>query len=79
MTLLAVLLALEFIRVTAPDGTTIELNARQIISLRQPREDERRGINNNVKCVIFTADSKYVSTLEPCDDIHDLIRSLGRE
>lgn len=70
---------ISFIQVTTPGGATVDLNPREIITLRPPREDEHRGSQKDVRCLVFTADAKFVSTLEDCHEIRQLIRELGKE
>jgi hypothetical protein len=77
--ILAVLLALDLVRVTAPDGLSVDLNPQKIISMRVPREDDARTSNSKVRCIIFTEDGKFVSTLEDCETIRGKIRELSSE
>lgn len=77
LTLLAA--AVSFVVVTTPGGLTVDLNPSEIISLRQPRDDEHKGTQKDVRCVIFTADGKFIAALEECLDIKQMIRDLGRE
>jgi hypothetical protein len=76
---LAVLLALDLVRVTAPDGLPVDLNPQKIISMREPRETDARTSNEKVRCIVFTEDGKFVSTLETCDKIRAMIRDLSSE
>ena len=68
----AVLLAvLLWITVTGPDKQPIELNAREIVSIRPPRSQDHFGAG--VRCLIHTADGKYITVIETCAAVNNLL------
>lgn len=76
MTIHASLIA--FILVHSPSGQQIEIQTREIVSLRQPHKSAGH-FAPGTKCLIFTVDGKFVSVVETCMEIHQLIdRSRGK-
>jgi len=73
MMLYAAVLALEFVRLTGPDGQIIELNSDQIVSLREPRAEFKDHFTKGTNCLIFTTDGKFVAVTEPCKVVHELM------
>jgi hypothetical protein len=51
------------------------LNADQVVSLRIPRDHERGGVHDAVRCLIHTTDGKIVSVVESCQDVRKLIEA----
>lgn len=62
-------LAVELLWVIAPDGARVEINPAEIVALRPPREHDKRTLGNNVRCILFTADGKFIAAVEDCDVI----------
>jgi hypothetical protein len=52
--------------VTGPEGQIIAVNPLAIVSTRTPRGHFSKGI----KCLIHTADGKYISVIETCEFIN---------
>jgi hypothetical protein len=64
----------SLIALHGPEGQLIYLNPEQIVSVRQPR-----GLNTGhwpagVKCLVTTVDGKYITTLETCPQIKELLK-----
>jgi hypothetical protein len=75
----ATVLALELLRLTTPDGLSVDVNPNEIVSLRAPREDDKRTLNSKVQCVLFTVDGKFVSVANECDEIRSMLHNLNSE
>ncbi|MBO0718456.1 MAG: hypothetical protein J2P55_14135 [Rhizobiales bacterium] len=75
----ATVLALELLRLMTPDGLPVDINPNEIVSLRPPREDDKRTLNSKVQCVLFTADSKFVAVTNECDEIRWMLHNLNSE
>lgn len=73
--LLELALAL-FVRVTTPDGLSVELSPNQIVSMRKPRAEDKRVVHGNVRCVVSTSDGKFIGVVEDCEAIEQKIREL---
>jgi hypothetical protein len=58
-------LALMLIVLTGPGGQKVEVNPKQIVSIRNPRADLTTGI----RCLIHTTDGKYIAVVELCDTV----------
>lgn len=66
-------LAAVLLMLTAPDGTTIDVNPNKIVSLRDPGDSLHPG----VRCLINTTDGKYIGVAETCAAV--LIKYNGGE
>jgi hypothetical protein len=53
------------------NGTEIYINAGEITTLRETREDDHDGklVVDGVRCVVGTTDGKFASVREQCSDI----------
>ena len=71
MTPVFVVLLIQF---TGPDGQRIEVNPHEVVSVRTPRSQEH--LAKDVKCLLHTADGKFVAVLESCDEV---LQRLGEE
>jgi hypothetical protein len=69
--------AVVLITLHAPNGDIITVNPDSITSMRdrapQNEQDEKLMVKG-VECLINTSDGKYVSVLEHCDQVRDMIR-----
>jgi len=70
--MIAELLALHLIKVTGAGGEAIEINPSEIVSVREPGQIKEH-LHPSVKCVVFTADAKFVTARETCQAIHNLL------
>jgi len=70
------------ISVTAPDGAKLHINPAFITKMYPTKEAMDKGPNQLVvkgaKCVITMADSKFISVIEPCDYVLQLIDNLDK-
>jgi hypothetical protein len=58
----------------APDGHEIRLNPDQITSMHAAIPGEaNKMISDKVECLINTTDGKFVSVVETCDTVRDLM------
>jgi hypothetical protein len=70
-------LALVLIRLTGPDGSEIDFNPGEIISLRA--REERDTYHSDVKCVIRTVDGNTIGVEETCAEVRDRIDRGGAQ
>jgi hypothetical protein len=66
------LIAAVFITVTGPDNQHIKVNANDVVSLREPRGSSDH-VAAGTKCLVFTADGKYIGVRETCTEVFLLL------
>lgn len=76
--MLVLLVALYFIRLTGPDDISIDVNPAQIVTVREPRGQDRI-VHKDAKCLVFLADSKFIAVKETCDRVRELIEQAESE
>ena len=65
-------LAAALVVLTAGDGRPIAINPQQIVVIRGPSQKDL--LTRNVRCVLGTADGKFISVIEDCDTVrHKLV------
>lgn len=64
------------LQVHAPDGTVIDINPDQIVSLRQAPEIRQGHYPIEAHCLIHLADGKSLAVKEECEYIRQI---LGRD
>jgi len=70
-------MALVLILLHGPDGHEVRINPAEITSLRNPAAASDGLLHEKVKCVVATADGKYVSVVETCEEIQRLLLVNG--
>jgi hypothetical protein len=70
------LIAAAFITVTGPENQHIKINADDVVSLREPRGADHFA--PGTKCLVFTADGKYIGVRETCTEVF-LLLSHGEQ
>ena len=74
---LLLVMALYLIHVTGPNGNRIDVNAADIVSLRQP---QLLGYYDpKVKCVIYTLDATFIGAQETCEQVRELILQVEEQ
>jgi len=58
-------LALMLIVLTGANGQKIEVNPKQIVSIR----NQRGNLADGLRCLIHTTDGKYIAVTELCDTV----------
>jgi hypothetical protein len=58
-----------------PDNQPIDINPDQVVSVRQPRASEGH-FQKGIRCLVITADGKFVAVMETCDEIRNKIGQL---
>ena len=64
-------LVLELVEFSGPDQQTIYVNPLAVISVRAPRGAEH--FRKRVKCLIHTADGKFIAVVEDCNTVKQLL------
>jgi hypothetical protein len=64
-------LVILLITLTGPDQQAIEVNPNEIVALREPRGTDHFA--RGTRCLVFTSDGKYLSVMETCEKVHELI------
>jgi hypothetical protein len=65
-------LAAVLVVLHGPGGHDILINPSTVTSMTGPRSG--KNISDDVKCLINTTDGKFISVIETCDVVRDLIR-----
>ena len=74
------MIALVFVLLHGPNGHEIILNSRQVTSMHAARPDKPNElVTESVRCVVNTTDGKFVSVIETCDFVRELVRQSGRK
>lgn len=64
----------------APDGRAILINPAAVTSMHAAIEGKtNEHVTEEVRCIINTSDGKFVSVIEGCDRVHELIRQREGE
>lgn len=72
-----VILALQLVQLTGPGGQEIDVNPDQVVSLREKRGNEHFA--PGAKCVIHTADGKFVAVQEDCNTVQERLNQTNEE
>jgi len=67
-----------FIAVTGPDNIHVLINSDQIVSLREPRGQDR-VVHKDAKCIVFLTDGKFIAVIEECEKVQALISEVKNE
>lgn len=70
------LLAFKLVQLHGPNGQLIEINRDEVVSLRQPRGDEKH-FHSDVRCLVFTSDGKFTGVQESCTEVQDKLGTNG--
>lgn len=62
----------------APDGHEIRLAPDQVTTMKMPRGTEHGHLAENVHCLINTTDGKYISVIETCSEVQQLIERIPK-
>jgi hypothetical protein len=73
-----IILALHLLRLTGPDHQIVDINPAEIVSIRQPRGSDTH-FHKDVRCLIHTADGKFIAVVEDCDSVRDQLETLENE
>jgi uncharacterized protein YlzI (FlbEa/FlbD family) len=63
--------AVLLIELTGLRGQKIEINPAEITSIHNPNGDHL--VSKDVRCIVFTADGKFVSVRETCTEVIEQI------
>jgi uncharacterized protein YlzI (FlbEa/FlbD family) len=67
-------LVVHFIFVHGPDGQAIELNVKEISSLRDKRDAEETHFAKDVNCICFMTNGKHIGVKESCEEVLKAIK-----
>jgi hypothetical protein len=65
-------LAVVFVLLHGPGGTTIEINPDQVTSLRNAPPQKRGSFTEQANCLINLTDGKFVTVTEDCATVRKL-------
>jgi len=71
--------AVVLITLHSPNGDSIDINPDSITSMRgrSPQHEGDEGLMAKaVECMINLSDGKYISVVEHCDKVRELIKSV---
>ena len=60
------------------DGLQIDVNPKKITAMHEtkPPNDPNRELTKEVRCAISLEDGKYVTVVETCDQVREMIEQL---
>lgn len=58
---------IDLVMLTAPDGKYLSVVPAQVVALRGKGEGEL--MHHGVHCLVFTADGKFLSVVEKCEEV----------
>lgn len=70
---------LVFVLLHGPNGHEIVLNSRMVTSMHAGPGAGNQLVTEDARCIINTADGKFVSVIETCDIVRELFRQSGRK
>ena len=59
-------------------GQRIFVNPDLVINIREPHGANSGHFPPGTRCMVFTSDGKYISTIESCDSIRKKLEATGR-
>jgi hypothetical protein len=68
----------QWVTVHAPDGHAIEVNPKEISSIRDRSESEGH-FHRDVACVLSMTNGKFIAVIEPCKAIVEMIEGAKQE
>jgi len=69
--------ATHLIILHGPDGQIIAVNPLEVITVRTPRGEIQKHFHSSTKCLVFTADGKFVAVTEECQVVRERIEEDG--
>lgn len=66
--------AVALVALTLADGRAVFVNPAEIVSVRERHHDEKI-LPRNIKCVLNTADGKFIGVIEDCDSVRQKLES----
>ena len=74
--ILELLLAVELLRFTSPDGAPIYINPQEVVSIRPSRATDH--FSPTVHCVMFLVDGKFIGLQETCDQVIQKVPDIAK-
>jgi len=71
--------AVHLIILHGPDGQIVALNPMEVTSVRDTRAEFRDHFHKSTRCLVFTADGKFIGVTEDCASVRTLIENGDRE
>lgn len=71
--ILEAVLTLKLIELMTPDGQIVHINPERVLSVHKPREDSRRLVSPNVRCVITMENGRFISVKNECGEVRKLL------
>lgn len=72
--------SIQLLILHAPNGNEISVNPDEIVSLRGKFEESGdKHFIKEVQCLINTADGKFITVVEHCDEIRRKIEEIQRQ
>ncbi|WP_028164109.1 hypothetical protein [Bradyrhizobium elkanii] len=77
--MIAALIVLRLVLLHGPDGHEIALNPEQITTMRAALPSgQNKYLTGDARCMISTSDGKFVSVVETCDQVRQLIEDAEK-
>jgi hypothetical protein len=71
------ILAVVLVQLSGPDGQWIDVNPREVVSVREPRVAEHFA--PGIKCLLHMTDGKIITVVEDCETVRGKLTEEGRE
>lgn len=71
-------LALLIIVLHSVEGIEIDVNPKEITSMRAGKAGEGGHLTEGVRCLVNLSDGKFVSVVETCERIRSLIKEMEK-
>jgi hypothetical protein len=68
------IIAIHLILLHGLHGHVLYVNPDEVVAIRSPTQHSL--LKEGYKCAISTTDGKFVSVIEPCDEVHRLIEKF---
>ena len=73
----ATVYAVVLVTLTGLDNQRIDINPAEVVSVRAPRVQEHFG--EGIKCLLHTADGKFIAVIEDCDTVRRRLNEADQE
>lgn len=67
-----IFIVLHLIVLHVPDGSEVQINPEHVTSLRA-RSDDHKHFSPHVNCMVGLTDGKFVTVVETCDVVRELL------
>ena len=70
-------MAIDLVMLTAPDGKYLAVHSSEVVALRG--KGSAQMMHEGVRCLVFTADGKFLSVVETCAEVRQKLEVSNPE